>query len=116
MVTTLKQLEHQLKAAWSKETATTWTRDNPARGQCSVTALVVYDSFGGRILKTRVGPHDHFYNQIDGTRVDLTSSQFEEPIAYEDLPASRDDAFSDTTFNQYQALRRALSLGPQTAK
>lgn len=116
MVTTLEQLAQQLRTAWSKETATTWTRDNPARGQCSVTALVVYDLFGGRILKTGVGPHDHFYNQIDGRRVDLTSSQFEGPIAYEDLPASRDDAFSDTTSNQYQALRRALSLGPKTAK
>jgi hypothetical protein len=110
MVPVLSQLEDQLKIAWSVHTATTWTRDNPARGQCSVTALVVNDVLGGRILKTKVGPHDHFYNWIDGRRVDLTSNQFEDQIAYEDLSSSRDDAFNDTTFEQYQALRRALSL------
>lgn len=104
------ELEDRLKAAWSVETATIWTRDNPALGQCSVTALVVNDLLGSRILKTRVGSTYHFYNLIDDARVDLTSSQFGEQIAYEDLPASRNDAFRDTTFKQYQALRQALSL------
>ncbi|WP_040349484.1 hypothetical protein [Brevundimonas sp. BAL3] len=115
MAPVLDELEGRLKAAWSMETATTWTRGNPALGQCSVTALVVNDLLGGRILKTRVGPNYHFYNLIDGTRVDLTSSQFGGRIAYEDLPASRDDAFSDTTVKQYQALRRALFLESHSA-
>lgn len=83
---------------------------NPARGQCSVTALVICDVFGGQILKTRVGSNFHFYNEIGSRRVDLTSSQFEDQIKYDDLPASRDDALSDTTVEQYLALRLALKL------
>lgn len=110
MAMAFDEFGQRLSAAWSKETATMWTRENPARGQCSVTALVVHDVFGGRILKTRVGSAPHFYNLIGGNRIDLTSSQFEHPIVYEDLAASRDDAFSDTTVEQYQALRRALGL------
>ena len=112
MTTSIARLAEQLKAAWSAETATPWTAGNPARGQCSVTALVVQDLLGGEILKTRVGPHWHFYNRLDGRRVDLTESQFETPPAYEDLPATRAEALSDTSVRQYQALRHALSLTP----
>lgn len=115
MAPVVNELEGRLKAAWSVATATTWTRDNPALGQCSVTALVVNDLLGGRILKTRVGANYHFYNLINDTRIDLTSSQFGEQITYEDLPASRSDAFSDTTFKQYEALRRALFLATHSA-
>jgi hypothetical protein len=106
----LTDVEQQLRASWSIETASTWTRENPARGQCSVTALVVQDLLGGLILKTRVGPQWHFYNSIDGKRVDLTASQFESLILYDDVPATRGEAFEDTSPEQYRALRRRLSL------
>lgn len=101
-------LLHRLKAAWSAHTATTWTPDNPALGQCSVTALVVQDHLGGAILKTRVGAAWHFYNWIDGERLDLTRGQFQTPILYDDLAATRDDAMADTSPRQYEALRNAL--------
>ena len=103
-------LEEQLRAVWSGETASTWTTENPARGQCSVTALVVHDLLGGSILKTRVGPHWHFYNSVENRRIDLTASQFEEDILYDDLSATRDEALSDTSVEQYKALRRGLGL------
>jgi hypothetical protein len=45
-----------------------------------VTALVVQDVLGGEILKTRVAGAWHFYNSIDGSRWDLTLSQFATPI------------------------------------
>jgi hypothetical protein len=35
------QLKTALSAAWSPETSSLWTSANPARGQCSVTVLVV---------------------------------------------------------------------------
>ena len=44
----------QLRRSWSIETSSHWTHDNPASGQCGVTALVVHDKFGGEILKTDV--------------------------------------------------------------
>jgi hypothetical protein len=99
-------------AAWSAETATTWSSANPARGQCSVTALVVQDLLGGSILKTKIGHDWHFYNSLDSQRIDLTESQFATPISYEDLPASRTEALSDTSVKQFEALRMALARTP----
>ena len=99
----------RLAGAWSAETAQTWREDDPARGQCSVTALVAQDLFGGTILKTRIGPAWHFYNRFDGARHDFTASQFAAPIAYEDIEATRAEAFADTSPAQYEALRQSLS-------
>ncbi|WP_425335968.1 YunG family protein [Sphingomonas kaistensis] len=103
-------LEKRLRTAWSSRTASTWTEKNPARGQCSVTSLVVQDLLGGSILKTRVGLQWHFYNSVGGRRLDLTASQFKEAIVYDDLPGSRDEALSDTSIEQYEALRSGLEL------
>jgi hypothetical protein len=74
----------RLRRAWSHETGAKWREDNPACGQCSVTALVVQDVFGGEILTTRIGGAWHFYNQINGSRFDLTESQFTVRFSYED--------------------------------
>ena len=41
-----------LQKSWSLETSGKWKADNPACGQCGVTALLVEELFGGEILKT----------------------------------------------------------------
>jgi len=64
------------------------------------------DIFGGDIPKTDVDGVWHFYNRIDGRRWDLTMSQFDKPIGYNDLPSSRDEALNDTTWEKYELLRR----------
>jgi hypothetical protein len=102
-------LYHRLKQAWSPDTGRKWRRDNPACGQCSVTALVVQDQLGGDILKTDVGGAWHFYNYIDGLRWDLTVSQFDAPVGYEDLPSNRDEAFEDTSPERYETLKRRVA-------
>lgn len=102
------ELYQALKTAWSLESSGSWTLENPARGQCSVTSLVVQDYFGGSILQTKTHGGTHFYNLIDGVRWDLTISQFDRPIPFEDRPASREDAMADTSEQQYQALKRRL--------
>lgn len=99
----------RLVSAWSAETSSNWSRANPAKGQCSVTALIAQDVFGGEILKTHTPGGTHFYNLIDGVRWDFTVSQFDRPIPFEDLPASRDEAMADTSPAQYLALQRALT-------
>lgn len=97
-----------LLGAWSIKTSDKWRPDNPACGQCSVTALVVQDLLGGEILKTNVAGAWHFYNRIEGRRWDLTVSQFATPIGYEDVPSSRDEALADTTTQAYTILREQL--------
>lgn len=104
------QLYERLKAAWSSESSGSWSLDNPAKGQCSVTSLVVQDAFGGEILKTRTKGGTHFYNLIDGVRWDLTVSQFDHPIPFEDRPSSREEAMADTSSRQYEALKARLQM------
>jgi len=97
-----------LRASWSVDTGGKWFASNPARGQCSVTALVVQDILGGDILKTDVGGYWHFYNQIAARRWDLTMGQFETPIRYDDLSSTREEALSDTSPEQYRLLRQRV--------
>ena len=102
-------LLERFQSAWSTETSSKWRSDNPACGQCSVTALVVQDLVGGHILKTSVEGQWHFYNSVDGQRFDLTDTQFERPIEYQDLPSSRREALEDTSTNQYEILKRRVT-------
>ena len=107
-------LDRELHGAWSAETARppeSWFTGNPAKNHCSVTALIVQEHFGGDILSTKTVGGTHFYNQIDGTRWDLTISQFAEPIPFDDTPASREAAMSDTTPEKYYILRERLHYG-----
>ncbi|HEV2506676.1 MAG TPA: hypothetical protein VGV39_26615 [Mesorhizobium sp.] len=104
------QLYEKLKQAWSLETSSKWQPDNPARGQCSVTAIAVHDILGGDILKTRTPGGTHFYNRLNDIKWDLTVSQFDQPVPYEDLPSSREEALADTSPDLYAALIRRLDL------
>ena len=101
----------RITACWSPESATTYSIVNPARGQCSVTALVAQDHLGGEIMKTRVAEAWHFYNVIDGRRWDFTEAQFDLPIIYEDRKSNREEAMTDTTLRQYEALSTHFSNG-----
>lgn len=97
-----------LESAWSIETSSKWLPENPARGQCSVTALVVQDILGGDIVKTGVDGAWHFYNLVEDERLDFSGSQFQAPVLYADLPSSRSEAFSATSAQQYRILRERV--------
>jgi hypothetical protein len=82
---TLFQLEDAIRASWSAETSDrpeSWTSDNPAYQQCDVTARVVRDYLGGKILVAGVvldgqRVDRHAWNQLaSGLVVDLTREQF----------------------------------------
>jgi hypothetical protein len=105
------QLYDRLRRSWSVETGGKWLSSNPARGQCSVSSLVVHDALGGDILKTDVGGSWHFYNRIEGRRWDFTMSQFGRPIGYDDRPSDRDEALGDTSREKYHLLRRRVLDG-----
>lgn len=61
-----------------------WSEENPAAGQCAVTALIVQEKLGGDIMACKVGRSSHFINVINGDIVDLTLSQFGENAKYVD--------------------------------
>ena len=102
------KLENYLIKCWSIKTSSKWTAENPYRGQCGVTAIVINDLFGGTILKTRVGEQWHYYNWINGQRFDFTSKQFDFDLDYQDIDSSWDEAYSDTNVFQYRKLKRLL--------
>lgn len=68
------EVQRALRKAWSLSTSSQWTPNNPAAGQCNVTALLVHELFGGELLKTPLPAADHFYNRIEGRRYDFTGA------------------------------------------
>jgi hypothetical protein len=103
-------VQSALRKAWSSATSSLWTADNPAAGQCNVTSLIIHELFGGDLLKTPLPAGDHFYNRIGGKRYDFTASQFDQPIAYMDLPTDRADAEQGATSSQLGALRTGFQM------
>lgn len=80
----INDLHKILIKAWNKETCyepqqEQWSLNNPALGQCYITALIVNDYFGGEIIKGKLSNGiNHYWNLIDGKEIDLTKSQFNE--------------------------------------
>jgi len=77
----ISELKRIIEMSWSKETCypmscDVWSIDNPSLGQCAITALVVNDFLGGKIMRCMCGEVSHYYNIINGEVVDLTKEQF----------------------------------------
>lgn len=84
---TLVRFEGAVRASWDAETCDPvdlpWSPDNPSRGQCGVTALVVNDLLGGDLVVAEVLFPDgrrqgwHTWNVFGaGVEIDLTRDQF----------------------------------------
>ena len=89
---TIDNLYNILRECWCKETAypscqADWVPNDPSYGQCAITAILVYDMFGGTIHRIRVsGGGTHYFNKINGQYLDLTVEQFDLyniPVNYE---------------------------------
>lgn len=64
---------------------------NPAEGKDGVVSLLIHDVFGGEILKTKMKNKWHFYNRIDGKRLDFTckeQAKSSDDLLFEDIPSS----------------------------
>ena len=80
----IKILHKALLKSWRRETSYTpqkWDALTPSSGQCSPTALIVQDYFGGSIVWAEVllpdgEKVDHYFNIVEGKEIDLTRNQF----------------------------------------
>lgn len=88
-----KDLYDALSEIWCAQTCAhrmrdSWTKDNMTLGQCSITAFLVQDIFGGKVYGIlRDGGNYHCYNVIGDCKFDLTSEQFgDEVLDYENNP------------------------------
>ena len=121
----LQQFTAVLRSSWAKETSFVpeeWATDNPARGQCLVSSLVVQDYYGGDLMRYRVTgkgfKETHYCNILDdGTILDTTGSQYTDPVILEVAPielegyaTARDKRLaSDSTKAQYEYLKLRVS-------
>lgn len=116
-VTTPQALYRALLACWCAETCTPrmrdrWTEDDPTLGQCSVTAFLAQDLFGGEVYGIpRPDGSFHCYNVVHGRAFDLTSEQFHgEALDYSENPLQRrEEHFSKCEkYERYLLLRQRL--------
>lgn len=65
-----------------------WSAANRTCGQCSITAFLAQDIFGGEVYGIlRSDGNYHCYNVVEGRAFDLTSEQFPgEALCYRDNP------------------------------
>ena len=83
-MTDIKSLKEIFRKAWSKETSSDpehWSSDNPAWGQCAVSACALQDIIGGEIVWAEVTMPDgqklsHYFNKVGGQEIDFTREQF----------------------------------------
>ena len=92
-IRTPRDLYDKLRGIWCAETCAPrlrdgWSPANPTLGQCSITAFLAQDIFGGTVYGIRHPDGNyHCYNVVDGHVFDLTSEQFGgEKLCYEGNP------------------------------
>ena len=85
-----------------------WSRENKTLGQCSVTAFLAQDIFGGRVYGIlRPGGNYHCYNAVGDVVFDLTSEQFgDEALDYSENP----EQFREEHFAKKEKYERYLYL------
>ena len=92
-VGTPRELYDLMEAIWCRYTCAPryreeWSESNKTLGQCSITAFLVQDIYGGKVYGVRLpdGAY-HCYNDVDGCVFDLTSEQFgDKVLSYENNP------------------------------
>ena len=105
-----------LSNIWCKKTCAprmqdNWTTDNKTLGQCSITAFLVQDIFGGKVYGVKLDDGNyHCYNIIDGVKFDLTSEQFDHELIYDDkYEQKRDVHFAKLEkYERYKYLSKKL--------
>lgn len=112
-----RDLYDALSDIWSAETCAPrlrdkWTSGNKTLGQCSITAFLAQDIFGGKVFGIeRPDGNFHCYNVVGECVFDLTSEQFgDEKLVYENNPEQfREVHFQKAEkFERYQFLKNAL--------
>ena len=91
-----------------------WCRENKTLGQCSVTAFLAQDIFGGKVYGIlRPGGNYHCYNVVGDVVFDLTSEQFgDEVLDYTDNP----EQFREDHFAKKEKYERYLFLKTELKK
>ncbi len=78
----IEEIEKAFSLAWSKgstypDDRDKWSESNKALGQCAVTAVIIFDMFGGKLIYDK--ENFHIWNELpDGSQHDFSRSQFKD--------------------------------------
>ena len=92
-----KVVQKALKQTWALDGNPESDLNTSEDGQSGVTSRLIYDIFGGEILKTREKKGWHFYNRINGERVDFTGSETNKlarDYRFGDIPSAPDETYN----------------------
>ena len=94
---------------WSPETCaprmrSEWSEENRTKGQCSITAFLVQDIFGGKVYGVPLPDGNfHCFNVVGDCVFDLTSEQFgDKKLDYKNNP----EQFRETHFKKEEKKAR----------
>ena len=114
-----KALYDLLSEIWCAETCAPrmrdrWSAENKTLGQCSITAFLAQDIFGGKVYGIlRPNGNYHCYNVVEDCVFDLTSEQFSgEKLSYENNP----EQFRDVHFSKEEKRLRYEYLKTELEK
>jgi len=104
-----KELYDILSEIWCADTCAPrmrerWSKENQTLGQCSITAFLAQDIFGGKVYGIlRPGGNYHCYNVVGDCCFDLTSEQFgDEILDYRENP----EQFREVHFQKEEKRQR----------
>ena len=92
-----KVVQKALKQTLAMENNPGLKTNKPADCQSSIISRLIYDIFGGEILKTRMKKGWHFYNRIDGERIDFTGLvmiKSSKGKFFGDIPSTPDETYN----------------------
>ena len=108
-----------LSSLWSEYTCAPrmrkdWNENNKTLGQCSITAFLVQDIFGGEVYGVPLGDGNyHCFNKIGDIIFDLTSEQFGNiKLDYQNVVLQS----RETHFKKEEKYQRYLYLKEQLKK
>ena len=113
---TLTEFKDALKQSWSRGTSydqENWTLDNPALGNCAVSALAGVFFLGGCLVVYFIKAVGwHYKNQLPGgIEIDFTEEQFtEEPEFLPGKIVDEDGSLKEYLLNQQSTCERFLTL------
>ena len=91
-----------------------WSEENITLGQCSITAFLAQDIFGGQVFGILMPEGNyHCYNVVNGNVFDLTSEQFMgEKLSYVNNP----EQFRESHFAREEKRKRYEYLRDELAR
>jgi len=108
-------LESAIEISWAPETSfypSRWNSDNPALGQCAVTAILLSELCGLQVVRgTYRGNRRHYWNvDEDGNIIDMTLSQFPPGMRFHDEQVVNPKAMlkNKLLMHRYTLLREAV--------